>query len=112
MGLPRPEVEPPVVSIERRSAKGVQVSAVTDNFLIFNANPGNVDWFDDAGWKNIVDHWRIAAWIVRQSGFKGICFDPEPYAAPHAQFQYSAQAGARSTRLPNIARRPANAAAR
>jgi hypothetical protein len=65
----------------------------TDNFVIFNANPGNVDWFDDGGWKNIVEHWRIAAWIARQSGFKGICFDPEPYAPPSSQFSYSAQAG-------------------
>lgn len=73
--------------------KGCKFRRFTDNFLIFNANPGDVDWFDDAGWKNIVEHWRIAAWVARQSGFKGICFDPEPYASPHAQFTYSAQAG-------------------
>ena len=73
--------------------KGCKFRRFTDNFLIFNANPGDVDWFDDAGWKNIAEHWRIAAWVARQSGFKGICFDPEPYAQPHAQFQYSAQAG-------------------
>ena len=64
---------------------------LTDNFVLVNANPGNVDWFDDAGWENIVDHWRTAAWVARQSGFKGILFDPEPYAQPHLQFGYSAQ---------------------
>jgi len=64
----------------------------TDNFILFGANPGNVDWFDDEGWANIVDHWRIAAWLVKESRLKGILFDPEPYAPPAAQFTYSAQA--------------------
>jgi hypothetical protein len=36
---------------------------LTDNFIAFNANPGSVDWFDDSGWANITDHWRIAAWV-------------------------------------------------
>ena len=65
---------------------------LTDNFLLFGANPGNVDWFDDGGWANIVDHWRIAAWLARRGGLKGILFDPEPYNPPYAQFRYSAQA--------------------
>lgn len=64
----------------------------TDNFILFGANPGSVDWFDDAGWRNVVEHWRIAARIARRSGFRGILFDPEPYARPHAQFDYAAQA--------------------
>jgi hypothetical protein len=63
----------------------------TDNFVLLNANPGSVDWFDDAGWKNIVEHCRIAAWVAKQGGLKGILFDPEPYAPPHAQFSYAAQ---------------------
>ncbi|MDP6637457.1 MAG: hypothetical protein QGG42_21370 [Phycisphaerae bacterium] len=63
----------------------------TDNFIIFNANPGSVDWFDDAGWANIVDHWRIAAWVAKQSGVKGILFDPEPYLREYKQFSYSMQ---------------------
>jgi hypothetical protein len=63
----------------------------TDNFVIFNANPGDVDWFDDEGWRQIVAHWRIASRLARQSGCKGILFDPEPYSGPHAQFSYAAQ---------------------
>ncbi|MEN6495997.1 MAG: hypothetical protein ABFD16_17075 [Thermoguttaceae bacterium] len=63
----------------------------TDNFVTLGANPGNVDWFDDEGWKNIVEHWRIGAWIAKQSGFKGILFDPEPYTKPFAQYSYNAQ---------------------
>ncbi len=64
---------------------------LTDNFAIFNANPGNVDFFDDAGWKQIADHCRIAARVARQGGLKGLLFDPEPYAQPSSQFSYRAQ---------------------
>jgi hypothetical protein len=62
-----------------------------DNFVLIGANPGNVDWFDDAGWRQIVDHWRIAAWIARQGGVKGILFDPEPYSPPWVPFRYDTQ---------------------
>jgi hypothetical protein len=59
---------------------------LTDNFVLVGANPGNVEWFDDAGWAAVVDHWRLAAWLARQGGLKGILFDPEPYTPPAAQF--------------------------
>jgi len=64
-----------------------------DVFLAVNANPGDVDWFDDPGWRSIVDHWRIAAWIAKRGGARGLLFDPEPYVKPHEQFAYRAQAG-------------------
>lgn len=71
--------------------KACRSQRLTDNFLMVGANPGNVDWFDDAGWRNLVEHWRIAAWLARQGGLKGILFDPEPYTEPFAQFSYRAQ---------------------
>jgi len=71
--------------------KACKFKRFTDNFVTVGANPGNVDWFDDEGWGNIVEHWRIAAWVAKQSGFKGILFDPEPYTKPYAQFRYAAQ---------------------
>ena len=71
--------------------KACHFTRFTDNFFVMGANPGNVDWFDDAGWKNIVDHWRIAAWLAKQAGVKGLLFDPEPYQPPFVQFHYSAQ---------------------
>jgi hypothetical protein len=64
----------------------------TDNFLLVNANPGDVDWFDDAGWSTVVDHWRAAARAAREGGLRGILFDPEPYRKPYRQFDYTAQA--------------------
>jgi hypothetical protein len=63
-----------------------------DNFVAIGANPGNVDWFDDAGWKNVVEHWRIAAWLAKQGGMKGLLFDPEPYTKDFSQFKYAMQA--------------------
>ena len=62
-----------------------------DNFILVGANPGNVDWFDEAGWQAIVEHWRIAARSAKQAGCRGLLFDPEPYTPPYAQFQYSQQ---------------------
>ena len=60
----------------------------TDNFVLVGANPGDVDWFDDAGWAQIVEHWRIAARVAKTGGLRGICFDPEPYTRPHDPFRY------------------------
>lgn len=71
--------------------KAIHSKKVTDNFIIIGANPGNVDWFDDAGWKQIVDHWRIVALIAKEGNLKGIVFDPEPYTASYSQFKYIVQ---------------------
>jgi len=73
--------------------KACKFTRFTDNFLILGANPGDVDWFDDAGWAAIVDHWRVAAWIAKQGGVRGLLFDPEPYTPPHNTFGYAAQPG-------------------
>ena len=71
--------------------KACRPARFADNFVLVGANPGHVDWFDDAGWSNVVEHWRIAAWLARRGGLKGILFDPEPYTPPHAQFKHAAQ---------------------
>jgi len=63
----------------------------TNNFLSITANPGSVDWFDDQGWNEIVDHWRLLARLAQKSGLSGLLFDPEPYHLPWAQFLYTAQ---------------------
>ena len=77
----------------RDDLRACRFTRFTDNFLALLANPGDVDWFDDDGWRAIVEHWRIAARLAKQGGAKGIGFDPEPYYEPHAAFKYSAQAG-------------------
>ncbi len=72
--------------------QAVQPTRATSNFLMIIAFPGDVDWFDDAGWKEIVDHWRLLARVARQGKLKGLLYDAEPYAEPFAQFHYGAQA--------------------
>jgi len=72
--------------------KAIHSEKLTDNFIQVGANPGNVDWFDDAGWKQIADHMRIAAQIAKAGHLKGILFDPEAYTKPYRQFDYSTQA--------------------
>ena len=43
----------------------------TDNFITVGANPGDVDWFDDAGWRQVVEHWRIARLDRQTVGLQG-----------------------------------------
>ncbi len=62
-----------------------------DNYLMLYSNPGDVDWFDDAGWRAIVEHWRLLARLAKQGGLSGLLFDAEPYTKPHSQFLYRAQ---------------------
>ena len=73
--------------------KACRFTRLTDNFLMVWANPGDVDWFDDAGWREVVEHWRIAARLAKAAGARGIVFDPEPYHEPYAAFTYGAQSG-------------------
>lgn len=63
------------------------------SFLFCNANPGDVDWFDDAGWAQIVDHWRQLAHAARLGGLRGLLFDLEPYTPPAQQFNDESQPG-------------------
>ena len=66
---------------------------ITNNFIRFQSRPGSVDWFDDAGWEQIVDNFRFAAYAAKESGMKGMLFDPEPYVEGFAQFEYLLQTG-------------------
>jgi hypothetical protein len=52
----------------------------TDNFLRFNVTPGDVDWFDD--FSAIAANARLAAWVARAGGARGILFDVEQYVFP------------------------------
>ena len=60
-------------------------------YVVLNANPGDVDWLDDAGWAQVVDHWRAAARVAKAGRLSGLLFDPEPYKKPFAQFDYAKQ---------------------
>ncbi len=53
----------------------------TDNFIRVNCTPGTVAWEDDAGWAAVAAKLGHLAWLARQSGARGFCFDPESYGA-------------------------------
>ncbi len=71
--------------------KNTHPTTCRENFLALYANPGDVDWFDDEGWKEIVHHWRLMARLAHRGGLRGILYDAEPYTKPHSQFLYRAQ---------------------
>lgn len=71
--------------------QAAQPGSCTENFLLMNFNPGDVDWFDDAGWKEILAHCRLLARVAKRSGLRGLAFDPEPYSPPATPFNYSRQ---------------------
>lgn len=63
-----------------------------DSFLALRASPGDVDWFDDAGWREIVDHWRLLARSAKLGGLRGLMFDPAPGSGRGPLFYFPAQA--------------------
>lgn len=71
--------------------KAARSSKVTENFLILWALPGDVDWFDDAGWAVVNEKFRIMARVARQGGLRGILFDPELYGEKHKAWRFLAQ---------------------
>lgn len=62
-----------------------------ENYLMVYSNPGDVDWFDDAGWRAITEHWRLLARLAQKGRLRGLLFDAEPYTPPHSQYTYAAQ---------------------
>ena len=68
--------------------KATHFKKFTDNFLRVNVTPGDVDWFDDAGWSVICSHGAVAGWICSQGRLKGIMFDTEQYNKKGRLFYY------------------------
>ncbi|MAE66320.1 MAG: hypothetical protein CMJ18_18780 [Phycisphaeraceae bacterium] len=51
----------------------------TDNFPVLWSSVQKMDWFDDAQWETIEHNLGLVAKIARQTGCRGVAFDPEPY---------------------------------
>lgn len=69
--------------------KRAKSEKLTDNFLSVGPGPA-IDWFDDGGWEQVVEHFRLAARIAKEGGLKGLMFDPETGRAAPA-FSYMKQ---------------------
>lgn len=75
----------------REDLTSCRFTKFTDNFVRFNASPGNLDWADDAGWTALADKAGHCAWLMKQTGGKGLAIDFESYGAH--QFQFAAGQG-------------------
>jgi hypothetical protein len=74
-----------------------------DNFVRFNATPGNLAWDDDTGWTALAEKAGHCAWLMKQGGGKGLAIDFESYGA--AQFRFDPTKGGTFTNAAKQARR-------
>lgn len=77
-------------------------SRFTDNFLRFNATPGNLEWPDEAGWAAMAGKAGHVAWLMKQAGGKGLAIDFESYGAQ--QFKFDASKGRSFAEISALAR--------
>ena len=80
-----------------------QFQRFKDNFVRFNATPGNLAWDDDAGWTALAEKAGHCAWLMKQSGCKGLAIDFESYGA--AQFRFDASTHGTFAEATQLARR-------
>ncbi|MBI3923095.1 MAG: hypothetical protein HY318_16865, partial [Armatimonadetes bacterium] len=71
--------------------KATKTTRFTDNYVRLNVNPGDVSWFDDVGWKAILNNANVAATVTREGKLKGIFFDTEQYNQETVPFDYATQ---------------------
>lgn len=69
-----------------RDLKSCRFTNFTDNFVRFNATPGDLDWADDTGWEALAEKAGHCAWLMSQSGGKGLAVDFESYGANQFRF--------------------------
>lgn len=72
--------------------KEVKPTRAREIFLAVQARPGDVDWFDETGWRETVDHWRLLARAAKLGGLRGLAFDLAPDGVAGPLFDYAAQA--------------------
>lgn len=66
----------------------IKFQKFTDNFLRFNATPGNIDWFAP-GFSVVISNAKLAAQIAKTCNLKGILLDLEHYG--QEPFRYNSQ---------------------
>lgn len=71
--------------------KAARPTTCRETYLMIYTNPGDVDWFDDAGWAEIVSHWSLLSRLAAMGGLRGLLFDAEPYTKGASQFLYRLQ---------------------
>lgn len=64
---------------------------LTHNWIFQCVGTTYCDWFDEACFRQVIDHWAIAAWVAKETGCKGILFDAEGWTAEQRQWDYTKQ---------------------
>ena len=49
------------------------------NFIQTTTSTMSADWFDDAAWQRALNHFRMCAYLAKETGCVGIAFDVEAY---------------------------------
>ena len=66
--------------LDVENLKNTKFNRFTDNFLSTGVVPGNVDWFSDSDWETVCQNFGLVARIARETGLRGLIFDPEEYS--------------------------------
>lgn len=61
--------------------KNTRFVQFTDNFFATGVVPGDVEWFSDQDWETVCSNFRLVSRIAKETGMKGLIFDPEEYSA-------------------------------
>ena len=88
--------------------KACRFTKFTDNFIRVNTAPGDLKWDDDKAWANAITNLGLVAWFAKNSGSKGIAFDPECYA--ESQYQWNPKGGLTFEKAQVLARKRGNQA--
>lgn len=72
-------IESAWLETDRENLRHVNFDRFTDNFVVINAAPGTVDWFDDEHWSNAMHNVAVQLEAALIVNVKGILFDPEIY---------------------------------
>lgn len=74
-----------------RDLRSCQFEQFKHNFIRVCVTPGTADWFDDQAWEAVANNCRIMAWLAREGGCRGICFDAEAYKSKLLKFAPTGQ---------------------
>ena len=83
--------------------KACRFTRFADNFIRVNTAPGDLKWDDEAAWAGASANMGHLAWFAKQSGSKGVCFDPECYSAP--QYRWKPENGLSFEKTSEFARK-------
>ena len=77
--------------------KACRFTKLAANFILVNTAPGDLKWEDDAAWNAAAANMGTVAWFAKQTGTRGILFDPECYDAEQWRWNSTSPLGFEQT---------------